>query len=135
MRARAAEKEAMELKKEKDKVEGERKVERDAWEVKNKLAEGRAMEEAKLKTDAQEKGERAQKRVIELEYEVEELKRSVGGGQEVVGRVKEGKTKEVRMVAVVDSFSAIEFISKEKKKGTIYAGDWENKTLIVIPAA
>ncbi len=49
-------------------------------------------------------------------------------------KVKIGELEEKRVVKnVVDSFTAFEFIIREKKKGTIYAGDWENKSLLIIP--
>jgi hypothetical protein len=42
------------------------------------------------------------------------------------------EVKEVSRVPLPDSFTSIEFIIKESSKGTLYAGDWENKQVLVV---
>ena len=72
-------------------------------------------------------------RVRDLEWEVRELKEAqASGGQveKIVQRAKE--VKEVSRIAITDSFTSVESIVKESKKGTIYAGDWEHKQILVL---
>jgi hypothetical protein len=72
-------------------------------------------------------------RVRDLEWEVKELKetQSTGGNADkILERAKE--IKESSRVALPDSFTSIEFVVRESKKGTLYAGDWENKQVLVI---
>ena len=69
-----------------------------------------------------------EERVRELEWEVKELKESqINGGntQKILDLAKE--VKEINRVPLPDSFTSIEFILQETGKGTLYAGDWENK--------
>ena len=132
-RARAAEKEAMDAKKLNAQLQGETERHQKEREEERKKFEG---ERKVLEGTLAEKESEVQKllvKVRDLEWEVKELKetQSTGGNADkLLERAKE--IKESSRVPIPDSFTSIEFVVRESKKGTIYAGDWENKQVLVI---
>ncbi len=75
-----------------------------------------------------------------LAEEIKELKERVSGGggmmpmgQRIMAAVESGNKKVSRKFHVVDSFTTVEFIIQEQKNRTLYIGDWEHKSLIVVP--
>jgi hypothetical protein len=132
-RARAAEKEALDAKKllaqlqgEAEKHQREREEERKKHDGELKALEGTVTEKASEVA-------RLLGRVRDLEWEVRELKETQGSGgnaEKIIERAKE--IKEAKRVPIPESFTSIEFVVRESKKGTIYAGEWENKQVLVI---
>ena len=74
--------------------------------------------------------------------EIKELRERVnhGGsmrpmGQRIMEAVETGNKKVSRKFHIVNSFTTVEFIVQESKNHTLYIGDWEHKSLIVVPDA
>lgn len=132
-RARAAEKEALDAKKQIAQLQGEaekhlkeREEEKKKYDGELKALEGSMSERASEVT-------KLLGRVRDLEWEVKELKetQSTGGNAEkIIERARE--IKEAKRMPIPESFTSIEFVVRESKKGTKYAGDWENKQVLVI---
>jgi hypothetical protein len=49
--------------------------------------------------------------------------------------VESGNKKVSRKFHIINSFTTVEFIVQESKNHTLYIGDWEHKSLIVVPDA
>jgi hypothetical protein len=98
--------------------------------------------------EAKEMAQKWEERYIEsekekrgLSEEVKQLRERVSdGGSKGLGlRIREsmgqGKKMVTRKFAIAESFSSVEFIIQESNKHTLYIGDWEHKSLIVVPEA
>ena len=78
----------------------------------------------------------------EMREEIKELReRVIGGGavkpmgQKVIEAVESGKKKVSRKFHIINSFTTVEFIIQESRNNTLYIGDWEHESIIVVPDA